>query len=407
MTENYHTAIATAAPADAATFNAPLGQLDAQITTDAASLAADITNLTNLINGAASFVQLNRGTSSTLTINTGAITVSRTYHKVDTEAAAATDLLDTINGTAGDWLCISPVSAARVVEVRNNGGGTGNIRTTTGGSIYLDATTTELWLFHDGTNWVMPISHISMRDALNNASYGKGFKVPYRVLQTSGAFYANDRPYLSVTPRAGQRIFVMEKAAAATYASIGMAAGTSAGAGALSEANTADTVFVQQAVGAVAGTFGGRRSTTFDLCRKTHYPYMAAVIQIPGAASNIRVYVGVCAAQVTNVDALVTSFLGLRYSTVAADAGWMACTSDGVTTDVLATGTGVAADTLYLLEGWWDGTNWWASANGSTPVSLAANVPADATELGWTCSLITTTASAKNMMISRVYVEFN
>jgi hypothetical protein len=134
---------------------------------------------------------------------------------------------------------------------------------------------------------------------------------------------------------------------------------------------------------------------------------MASVIQIPAVVSNIRVYVGLCAAQVTNVDNLVTSFLGLRYSTVAPDAGWMACTSDGVTTDVLATGTGVAADTLYLLEGWWDGTNWWASANGSTPVSLAANVPADATELGWTCSLITTTASAKNMWISRMYVELN
>ncbi len=68
---------------------------------------------------------LNLPTSGTLTIATGVITVTGSRHFVDTQAAAATDDLDTINGGAtGDILVLSSASSIRDVTVKN---GTGNI----------------------------------------------------------------------------------------------------------------------------------------------------------------------------------------------------------------------------------------------------------------------------------------
>lgn len=60
-----------------------------------------------------------------LTIATGAITVTQTVHTVDTEADAASDDLDTINGLSdGQQVILRPANDARSVVVKHN---TGNI----------------------------------------------------------------------------------------------------------------------------------------------------------------------------------------------------------------------------------------------------------------------------------------
>lgn len=75
-------------------------------------------------------------TPSNVTIATGVITIRRSHHKVDTEAAAASDDLDTIKGGEGDMLLIlRPVSGARTVVIKH---GTGNILTLGGTDITLD-----------------------------------------------------------------------------------------------------------------------------------------------------------------------------------------------------------------------------------------------------------------------------
>lgn len=62
---------------------------------------------------------------SDLTLASDAITVTGCYHRVDTEAAAATDNLATINGAAtGQIIILQSVSSSRDVTVKN---GTGNI----------------------------------------------------------------------------------------------------------------------------------------------------------------------------------------------------------------------------------------------------------------------------------------
>lgn len=73
---------------------------------------------------------------SELTIASGAITVTRTRHTVDTEADAASDDLVTVSGLAANEICvITANNTARTVVVKNSGG---NISCATGADISLD-----------------------------------------------------------------------------------------------------------------------------------------------------------------------------------------------------------------------------------------------------------------------------
>lgn len=84
---------------------------------------------------------------SELTIATGAVTSVGSYHRVDTEADAASDDLDTINGGAdGAILILRAENAARTVVVKD---GTGNIQCA--GDMSLDNTQDSITLIYDGT----------------------------------------------------------------------------------------------------------------------------------------------------------------------------------------------------------------------------------------------------------------
>ncbi len=72
---------------------------------------------------------------TTLTIASGAVTITSDIHRIDTEGAAASDQLQTINGgSRGMTLTISAASSSRTVTVQ----GGGNIATTGGGNMDLD-----------------------------------------------------------------------------------------------------------------------------------------------------------------------------------------------------------------------------------------------------------------------------
>lgn len=58
--------------------------------------------------------------ASELTIATGAVTATRSYHTIDTEGDVASDDLDTISGLGdGELLLIRPESAARTIVLRH------------------------------------------------------------------------------------------------------------------------------------------------------------------------------------------------------------------------------------------------------------------------------------------------
>lgn len=89
-------------------------------------------------------------TGRNLTINGGVVTITTDYHLIDTEGAAASDDLDTINGGVdGQFLMIACVNAARSVVVKHN---TGNIIIQDSGDIILNSVDEKLLLFYDGTN---------------------------------------------------------------------------------------------------------------------------------------------------------------------------------------------------------------------------------------------------------------
>lgn len=136
MTTNFHTDI-SAGTATVASVNTPLGQLDSAIT--------------NYRDGANTFVQLSVGTDTTLTISAGAITITRSRHLVDTEAAVASDDLTDINGgVEGDLLILSIVNSARVVVVKHN---TAKIFLASQTDFSFSDTRQMLLLVHDGTRW--------------------------------------------------------------------------------------------------------------------------------------------------------------------------------------------------------------------------------------------------------------
>lgn len=109
------------------------------------SFAAGLLTLPSTSISKASF-----GAQTELTIATGAITATRSYHSVDTEADAITDDLDTISGgSEGDLLIIRANNSARTVVAKD---GTGNLALA--GDFTMDNAQDTLTMIYDGASWL-------------------------------------------------------------------------------------------------------------------------------------------------------------------------------------------------------------------------------------------------------------
>lgn len=115
-------------------------------------------NLRHLTDEAEHRIKVATPQATTRTISTGEITVFATYHRIDTEAAAATDDLVTINGdVSGQWLILRPVSGTRDVVLRH---GAGNINCQ-GADITLGNVNDTVTLLYDGSTWHVTSARIS------------------------------------------------------------------------------------------------------------------------------------------------------------------------------------------------------------------------------------------------------
>ncbi len=93
---------------------------------------------------------------TTLTLTGDAVVPTRGMHAIDTETGAATDNLAnlaTSNLPDGALLMIRGVSAARVVTVKHNAGGSGQIALFGAADVLLDAPSKRLLLQRVGANW--------------------------------------------------------------------------------------------------------------------------------------------------------------------------------------------------------------------------------------------------------------
>lgn len=94
--------------------------------------------------------KLNISSDSQITISSGAVTITQSYHNIDTEADASTDDLDTINGgVEGDRLVVVAHNSGRTVVMKD---GTGNLQLN--GDFSLTSTQDTMELIFNGTNWL-------------------------------------------------------------------------------------------------------------------------------------------------------------------------------------------------------------------------------------------------------------
>jgi hypothetical protein len=94
------------------------------------------------------------GAGSGLTISSGAVTATHSYHTIDTESDAIQDDLDTIIGgsVAGEILVIRAANSARTVIAKD---GTGNLVLERNlGDFNMDNADDTLTLIYDGSNWL-------------------------------------------------------------------------------------------------------------------------------------------------------------------------------------------------------------------------------------------------------------
>lgn len=104
--------------------------------------------------------------ATTLTIAGGSVTPTQTFHRIDTEGAAATDDLDTIAaGADGQGLYIRPANDARTVVVKHN---TNNILCAGKRDIALDDIDDWCVLIYDSnqSKWLASGMSLSVSDKL-------------------------------------------------------------------------------------------------------------------------------------------------------------------------------------------------------------------------------------------------
>jgi hypothetical protein len=94
---------------------------------------------------------------STLTISGGSITPTLAYHQVDTEGAAATDDLSSIDGSlfeTGRLLILRSVDSTRQIIIKHLAGGNGTINLARGSDLTLTSSRTIVVLYRHSSSWV-------------------------------------------------------------------------------------------------------------------------------------------------------------------------------------------------------------------------------------------------------------
>ena len=145
--------------------------------------------------------------STELTIATGAVTQVTNFHRIDTEADAATDTLDTITAAAdvtdGYLLWLRPESSARTVIISHN---TGNILCADNRNIYLDDTHSVVCLVYDGnlTKW-MASAAVGEKSFLFAPSTGEDI-ILYDFARTNARFTVTDEGMALVNDSANAKM---------------------------------------------------------------------------------------------------------------------------------------------------------------------------------------------------------
>lgn len=406
MSTSFHTPVAFGAAVNSSVVNAPLGQLDQAIINLNSSLGG-------LLAGSTAFTQLSLGTYQDSTLATGAFTVSKSRHRLDTEGAAATDDLDNINGASnGDWLRIQITNNARVIVVRHNGGGAGNIRTPDGNNITLSNVNSFLDLLYDGPSgvWIAQVptasATVNARDLITStlATWGT-LNFPRGGVASSGPGTGTNQVYANMWPSFYRRITRHAIGGAGVLYTFGMAgAFTTPGAGAAENVASGGVYVTLQTTAAInsrAGLEGGASTAT----QRRFYPVLMAKIGPMDSSTSVEYLVCLVNALINSSTTL--NGFGFRWLG-GTDTNWMGIVRDGVTLQTVDTGVPRSTTAGFEFMAWIDdaGATAYFSVNGSTPVSINANLPGATTNLFPQCTVTSTSAVGnKGINFNRFAVE--
>lgn len=94
--------------------------------------------------------RLQLGSPSTLVVVASSITISKSWHRVDSTSGAGstTNLVNILGGIAGDVLVLQAANDAKTISLRDN---TGNLRLA--GNCNLDTLNDTIVLLFDGSVW--------------------------------------------------------------------------------------------------------------------------------------------------------------------------------------------------------------------------------------------------------------
>lgn len=387
---------------------------------------SDVNQLVTLLYNGSAWVVLPDVTQSlsfdsrTTTIVSGAISYLGSVMTVDTESAAVTDDLATINGGVdGAILWLRIVDDSRVVVLKNSG----NISLPSGNDVTLSSYNKYILLVYNSTSskWIAgiesPISLNSTYGASTINTSSNQFEVPFKLFTDGVNSYhplsSTSKPYLDIMPQGGLRQPRILTAANTTLEGSGFGTLTVSGTPTNNfgdgGANLPGSI-VRFASGASSGNKGGI-SSPFTLTSTRCNPYFRIVFRTYSSIATCRFWIGLSSAVIGNTDDLTsagTEFMGLRYSTVATDAFWTFVGSDGSTQDTVVTTVAAAINSSYelimtvdqpgsLLKFYF--RNLSSGSYYESPYDALFPMPIDTTALGLEAHVETREAVAKSLQI--------
>ena len=92
---------------------------------------------------------LDFGSPTTLSIGAGAVTITKSFHKIDSPTTGTTNLVTINGGYQGQILVIMAADDAKTISVRDSGG---NLRIA--GNCTLDSLVDSITLLYDNSVWI-------------------------------------------------------------------------------------------------------------------------------------------------------------------------------------------------------------------------------------------------------------